>query len=161
MDRSRAKTEKRSILGVQNEREWERFCRLVLHRSELAADARFDSNTKRVAHRRELHALVNEVLGRLGASEIIERLDAAQIANARMNTVEEFVDHPQLAARNRWQTVDSPAGPVPALVPPVDIEGVEPSMGPIPSLGQHTDDILAELGFDPSTVSAWRARGVI
>ena len=149
------------FLAVQNEREWERFCRLVLHRSDLAADVRFDSNPKRVAHRPELHALVNEVLGRLPAGEIIERLDAAQIANARMNTVEEFIDHPQLAARNRWQTVDSPAGPVPALVPPVDIEGVEPSMGPIPSLGQHTDDILAELGFDRSTVTAWRARGVI
>jgi len=156
-----SKDGKAVFLAVQNEREWERFCRLVLHRSDLAADVRFDSNATRVAHRPELHALVNEVLGRLAAGEIIERLDAAQIANARMNTVEEFIDHPQLAARNRWQTVDSPAGPVPALVPPVDIEGVEPSMGPIPSLGQHTDDILAELGFDPSTVTAWRARGVI
>jgi itaconate CoA-transferase len=156
-----SKEGKAVFLGVQNEREWERFCRLVLHHSELAADVRFDSNSKRVAHRPELHALVNEVLGRLAAGEIIERLDAAQIANARMNTVEEFIDHPQLAARNRWQTVDSPVGPVPALVPPVDIEGVEPSMGPIPSLGQHTDGILAELGFDSSTVTAWRERGVI
>jgi len=91
----------------------------------------------------------------------VERLDAAQIANARMNTVREFVDHPQLAARQRWQTVDSPAGPVPALIPPADIEGVEPVMGAIPALGQHTDDVLAELGFDAATVSAWRARGVI
>jgi itaconate CoA-transferase len=149
------------FLGVQNEREWERFCRLVLHRSELAADARFESNTKRIAHRRELHAVIDDVLGRLAAGEIIERLDAAQIANARMNTVQEFVEHPQLAARNRWRTVDSPAGPLPALIPPVDIEGVESSMGPIPSVGQHTDDILGELGFDSATVSKWRARGVI
>lgn len=149
------------FLGIQNEREWERFCRLVLHRSELAADARFDSNTTRIAHRGELHAVIDDVLGRLTAGEIIERLDAAQIANARMNTVQEFVAHPQLAARNRWQIVDSAVGPLPALVPPVDIEGVEPSMGPIPSLGQHTDDILAELGFDSSTMSLWRARGVI
>jgi itaconate CoA-transferase len=149
------------FLGVQNEREWERFCRLVLHRSELTADTRFDSNTKRLAHRRELHAVIDDVLGRLAAGEIIERLDAAQIANARLNTVQEFVEHPQLAARNRWQTVDSPGGPLPALIPPVDIEGVEPSMGPIPSVGQHTDGILAELGFDSPTVSMWRARGVI
>ena len=78
-----------------------------------------------------------------------------------MNTVGEFVDHPQLAARHRWRTIDSPVGPLPALVPPADIEGVEPIMGPVPSLGQHTDDILGELGFDASTVSGWRARGVI
>lgn len=149
------------FLGVQNEREWERFCRLVLHRSELAKDTRFDSNTKRIAHRRELHAAIDDVFGRLASAEIIERLDAAQIANARMNTVREFVDHPQLAARNRWRIVDSPAGPLPALIPPVDIEGVEPSMGPIPSVGQHTDGILGELGFDSATISRWRARGVI
>jgi itaconate CoA-transferase len=148
-------------LGIQNEREWERFCSVVLQRSELAGDARFQSNTNRVAHRRELHALIDDVFGRLSTGEIVERLEAAQIANARMNTVQEFVEHPQLAARHRWQTVDSPVGPLPALIPPVDIEGVEPSMGPIPSVGQHTDDILDELGFDPTTVSRWRARGVI
>jgi itaconate CoA-transferase len=148
-------------LGIQNEREWDRFCRIVLQRPELAADARFESNINRMAHRHELHAVIDEVFGRLGAGEIIERLDAAQIANARMNTIREFVEHPQLSARQRWRTVDSPAGPLPALVPPVDIEGVEPSMGPIPSVGQHTDDILDELGFDSNTVSWWRARGVI
>ena len=148
-------------LGIQNEREWERFCRDVLHRSELAADARFQSNPNRMTHRRELHAVIDEVFGNLDAIAIIERLEAAQIANARMNTIREFVEHPQLAARNRWQTVDSPLGPVPALVPPVDIEGVDRAMGPIPALGQHTDGILDELGFDSTTVSAWRARGVI
>jgi itaconate CoA-transferase len=148
-------------LGIQNEREWERFCGVVLRRPESAADARFDSNTNRVAHRGELHAVIDEVFGGLSAREIVERLEAAQIANARMNTIREFVEHPQLAARNRWQTVESPVGPLPALIPPVDIEGVAPSMGPIPSLGQHTDDILRELGFDGSAVSAWRERGVI
>ena len=148
-------------LAVQNEREWERFCASVLRRPELAADVRFRSNPDRVAHRRELHAVIDDVFARLGTIEIMERLDTAQIANARMNTVREFVEHPQLAARNRWQTVGSPVGPLPALIPPVDIEGVEPSMGPVPSLGQHTDDILHELGFDPSTISEWRARGVI
>ena len=148
-------------LGIQNEREWERFCRLVLRRPELAADARFETNIKRVAHRRELLAIIDDVFARLGAGEIIERLDAAQIANARMNSIQEFVEHPQLTARKRWQSVDSPVGPLPALVPPVDIEGVESVMGPIPSLGQHTDDILEELGFDSATVATWRARGVI
>jgi itaconate CoA-transferase len=148
-------------LAVQNQREWERFCRVVLQRAELAADARFESNTNRVAHRHELHALIDDVFGRLATREITDRLDAAHIANARMNTIQEFAAHPQLAARKRWRTVDSPAGPLPALIPPVDIEDVEPSMGPIPSVGQHTDGILAELGFDSATVAAWRARGVI
>jgi itaconate CoA-transferase len=124
-------------------------------------DGRFESNTNRVANRRELHAVIDEVFCRLDAGEIIERLTAAQIANARMNTVREFVEHPQLKARNRWRTVESPVGPVPALIPPVDIEGVEPSMGPIPSLGQHTEEILLEVGFDAPTVSKWRERGVI
>jgi itaconate CoA-transferase len=148
-------------LAVQNEREWERFCASVLRRPELAADVRFQSNPDRVAHRGELHAVIDEAFEGLGTIEIMERLDAAQIANARMNTVREFVEHPQLAARKRWRTVGSPVGPLPALIPPVDIEGVEPSMGPVPSLGQHTDDILHELGFDPSTIARWRARGVI
>jgi itaconate CoA-transferase len=148
-------------LGIQNEREWERFCRVVLRHPGLAADARFDSNSHRMAHRRELHEVIDGVFRNLDAGELIERLDAAQIANARMNTVGEFVAHPQLAARQRWRTIDSPVGPLPALVPPVDIEGVEPAMGAVPSLGQHTDDILDELGFDSTTVSGWRARGVI
>jgi itaconate CoA-transferase len=148
-------------LGVQNEREWERFCRVVLQRSELAADARFASNTNRVAHQRELQAVIDEVFCHLDEREIVKRLTTAQIANARMNTVREFVEHPQLEARHRWRTVDSPVGPLSALIPPVDIEGVEPSMGPVPSLGQHTEDILGELGFDGSAVSKWRERGVI
>jgi len=149
------------FLAVQNEREWVRFCRVVLKRPELAADARFDSNPKRAAHRSELHGVIDETLGQLAATEIVERLDAAQIANARLNTVQEFVAHPQLAARDRWRTVDSPVGPLPALVPPVDIEGVEPAMAPVPSLGQHTDAILSELGFEASLVATWRANGVI
>jgi itaconate CoA-transferase len=148
-------------LGVQNDREWTRFCNVVLQRSELLADARFESNTNRVAHRRELHAIIDKVFASLNATEIIERLETAQIANARMNTIREFMEHPQLAARNRWDTVDSPVGPLPALVPPVDIEGVEPYMGPIPSVGQHTDAILGELGFDAPAISKWREHGVI
>ena len=149
------------FLAIQNDREWDRFCRLVLERADLAADVRFDSNPKRIAHRSELHALVNEALGRLDAAEIVDRLDAAQIANARMNTVQEFVAHPQLAARERWRIVDSPVGSLPALVPPVDIEGVEPVMGPVPALGEHTEGILAELGFEAAAIAGWRASGVI
>jgi itaconate CoA-transferase len=157
----RSRDDKPVFLAVQNDREWDRFCHLVLQRPDLAADARFDSNPNRIAHRGELHALVNDVLGGLAAAEIVTRLETAQIANARMNTVQEFVAHPQLAARERWRTVDSPVGSLPALVPPVDMEGVEPVMGPVPALGQHTDAILAELGFKEVAVAAWRASGAI
>lgn len=149
------------FLGIQNEREWERFCRVVLQRAELATDPRFESNSSRVAHRRELQAAIDGVLSRLDAREITERLEAAQIASARMNTMQEFVQHPQLAARQRWRTVESPVGPLSLLIPPVDIEGVEPTMGPIPAVGQHTEDILDELGFESSMVSQWRARGAV
>jgi itaconate CoA-transferase len=149
------------FLGIQNEREWASFCATILKRPEVATDPRFDSNSKRVANGEDLRTIIEGVFQGSTADGIVEQLDAAQIANARMNTVQEFVDHPQLAARQRWQTVDSPAGPVPALIPPADIEGVEPVMAAIPALGQHTDGVLAELGFDAATVSAWRARGVI
>ncbi len=148
-------------LGIQNEREWDRFCRLVLQRPALLADARFVSNTSRVANRPALHAIVDDVFGHLGVDEVIGRLEAAQIANARMNTMREFVEHPQLAARHRWRTIDSPVGPLSALVPPVDVEGVDPCMGPIPSVGEHTERILNELGFDQSVIARWRETGVI
>ena len=111
-------------LGLQNEREWKRFCEAVLHKPELATDFRYDSNAKRVQNREELDADIQQVFQKLTAADIIARLEAAQIANARMNTVQEFVDHPQLKARNRWATVGSPVGLVFALLPPVKIENI-------------------------------------
>ncbi len=153
--------QKRVFLSIQNEREWERFCHLVLQRGELAGDPRFDSGPRRVANRRELHLAIEEVFCRLRASDIVARLEEAQIANARMNSVQEFLEHPQLASRKRWRDIDSPVGKLSALVPPADLEGMEPVMGPIPSLGQHTSLILNEIGFDAPTLAGWRQRGVI
>ena len=153
--------QKRVFLSVQNEREWERFCHVVLQRDQLAGDPRFDSGPRRVANRRDLDPAIQEVFGRLTAVEIIARLEEAQIANARMNSVEEFLDHPQLASRERRREIDSPVGKLSAWIPPADIAGVEPVMGPIPSLGQHTNAILNEIGFDAPTLAAWRQRGVI
>src|SRR6266567_239532 len=153
--------QKRVFLSIQNEREWERFCHLVLQRGELAGDPRFDSGPRRVANRRELHLAIEEVFCRLTASDIVARLEEAQIANARMNSVQEFLEHPQLASRKRWRDIDSPVGKLSALVPPADLEGMEPVMGPIPSLGQHTSLILNEIGFDAPTLAGWRQRGVI
>src|SRR6185436_7360101 len=149
------------FLSIQNVREWERFCSIVLERAELATDPRFSSAPSRVAHRQELHAAILDVFRSLDAAAIIERLDKAQIANARMNTMEEFLEHPQLAARNRWRDIDSPVGKLSALIPPADIESVEAVLRPIPEVGQHTDPILKEIGFDAPTIAAWREKGLI
>ena len=149
------------FLSIQNEREWERFCHVVLERSELAMDPRFNSAPSRVAHREELHSAILDVFRSLDAAALIERLDKAQIANARMNTMQEFLDHPQLAARNRWRDIDSPAGKLSSLLPAADIEGVEAVMGSIPEVGQHTDTILREIGFGAPVIAAWREKGLI
>lgn len=148
-------------LGIQNDREWVIFCQRVLERPALARDPRFESNPRRVEHREALDKILAEVFGAWTAGELIERLDAAGIAHARLNTVEAFAAHPQLAARGRWREVGSPAGPVRALVPPITIEGVEPAMDPIPALGEHTDAILTELGYDAATAARWREAGVV
>jgi crotonobetainyl-CoA:carnitine CoA-transferase CaiB-like acyl-CoA transferase len=148
-------------LGLQNEREWARFCADVLRRPELADDERFTSNSARVAHHDALDEAITRTFSELSAEEVVTRLETAGIANARMNTMREFLDHPQLAARNRWRDVPSPVGPLRALVPPISLDGVEPTMGSIPALGEHTDRILEELGYDASTIAAWRRTGIV
>jgi itaconate CoA-transferase len=148
-------------LGVQNEREWARFCEIVLERPEVASDERFTTAGKRVEHREALEAAIDEVFSRLTAADVVERLDRAGIANARMNTVQEFIDHPQLAARGRWTTVDSPVGPLRALVPPVEIDGVDYPMAPIPALGEQTDAILSGLGYSQDDIARLREVGAI
>ena len=148
-------------LGLQNEREWARFCELVLQQPSLAIDPRFSSNSARVAHQEELTAMITAAFAGCTAAAVVERLDAAGIANARMNSVREFLDHPQLSARDRWREVDSPAGPLRALRPPFDIDGVTPRMERIPDLGEHTDSVLQELGFDASTIEKWRREHIV
>ena len=148
-------------LGLQNEREWARFCAEVLEQPSLASDPRFAANADRVAHRDQLDALITAAFAKHSAGDVLARLDAAQIANARMNTVQEFLDHPQLAARDRWRMVASPAGPIRALVPPFGLDESEPRMGPVPAVGEHTDAILGELGYDSATIAKWRDEGVV
>ena len=135
------------FLGVQNEREWAVFADKVLDTPELATDERFVTNSLRVAHREELNAEIARAFGTVSADDAIDRLEAAGIANARLRDLAGLVGHEQLAARNRWREVDSPVGPIKALVPPATLDGDEPVMGPIPAPGQHTEQILAELGL--------------
>jgi crotonobetainyl-CoA:carnitine CoA-transferase CaiB-like acyl-CoA transferase len=149
------------MLGIQNAREWTRFCRDVLGRGELADDERFSSNTLRVEHRLALHAVIESVFAALTTGDVAERLESAGIASARMNSVGEFLDHPQLADRDVWREIGSPAGPLRAMIPPVRMEGVEPAMGDVPALGQHTNAILEELDVAPETIAAWRKEGAI
>jgi itaconate CoA-transferase len=133
------------FLGIQNEREWARFCEEVLERSGMADDERYASNSDRVKNRAELHAEIEGVFSHLTEEQAIERLEGAGIANARMRTVGQFLDHPQLEARDRWREVGSPVGPLRALVPPATLSGTEPVMKPIPGIGEHTGEILAAI----------------
>ncbi len=139
-------------LAIQNAREWTRFCSDVLGRPELAGDPRFATNAARVANRAVLRGIIESLFTELTADDILARLERAGIACARRNGVAGFVAHPQLAERDCWRTIESPAGPLRALRPPVRIDGVDPAMGAVPSLGQHTRRILEELGFDPGDV---------
>jgi itaconate CoA-transferase len=136
------------FLGIQNEREWEKFCEVVLERPELVGVERFSSNSDRLANRDSLDEEIGRIFVHLTADEVIEKLEEAGIANARLRSVREFLDHPQLRARNRWREVDSPAGPLRALLPPGLPADAEPVMAPIPEVGEHTATILSELGYD-------------
>jgi itaconate CoA-transferase len=149
------------FLGIQNEREWERFCEVVLGRPEMANDELFTSNSERVENRDILHQEIEAILEKLSSEEAIERLDGAKIANARMRTVRDFLDHPQLEARNRWKEVESPVGPLRALLPPANMDGTEPVMSPIPEVGEHTGKILTELGYDGDAVATLRQSAAI
>ena len=132
------------FIGLQNEREWAVLCEKVLARSDLVTDERFATNPDRVKHDDELTAIIEDVLASMTPDEVVARLDAAGIANARLRTPAEFAAHPQLAARDRWREADTPGGPVRALLPPVTVPGREAAMGAVPALGQHTEAVLAE-----------------
>jgi len=148
------------MMGLQNEREWVSFCQIVLRRPELATDPRFAGNARRVAERDALRQLIVDAFAASTAPQVLERLEAAKIANARVNTMHDVWQHPQLAARGRWREVGTSAGPVPALLPPGNWD-VEPRMDPVPGLGEHTDDVLVELGYDAQEIHALRTAGAI
>lgn len=149
------------MLGLQNEREWVLFCDKVMGDAAIATDARFASNSLRHQNRDALRAIIHAAFATATAAEIVVRLDAAQIANARMNTMDEVWSHPQLAARGRWRDVQTPQGPIPAALPPGRNDRFDYAMGPVPALGAQTDAILAELGVAAATVDAMRTAGAV
>ena len=134
------------VLSIQNEREWANFCLVVLKSEMFLRDPRFDSGTKRVNNRTELHDAINKVLLGMDDAEFEERLQKGNIAYAHLRDISSVLDHPQLVARNRWVDVASPGGLVRSSVPPIDIEGVSPRMEAIPSLGEHTESVRSEFG---------------
>jgi len=149
------------ILGLQNEREWAAFCDAVLHQPALKQDARFDSNARRAANREALTDLITAAFAGLTGDAVIARLDAAGIANARMNDMAGLWEHAQLRARDRWREVGSPAGPIPALLPPGGFDGYAPRMDPVPALGEHTDTVLSGLGFSSTEIDRLHREGAL
>jgi len=149
------------FLSVQNDREFARFCEVVLHDPGLAADSRFATGPARYANRDATHAAIEAVFSALSSAEVIARLERAGIANARLNDMNEFWSHPQLAARARWTRVGSPGGEIDALKPPFNLSDFEPRMAAVPALGEHTRAILAELGFAQDAIERLASCGSI
>lgn len=148
-------------IGIQNEREWRQFCAGVLLNREIAADPRFNSNSKRSENRKGLRTVISEVFRTLTLNEVLERLERSGIANSQTHSVEELLTHPQHTQRGRWQDIDSPAGRLQALAPAILLQGVEPRMEAIPALGQHTDAILNELGYTAEDIRRLRKEGAV
>jgi itaconate CoA-transferase len=148
-------------IGIQNEREWRQFCASVLLNREIAADPRFDSNSKRSENRKALRTMIAEIFRTLTLEEARERLERAGIAHSHTNSVQDLLAHPQHTGRGRARNVASSAGPLQALLPPIGLDGVEPRMDEIPDLGQDTDAILTELGYTPQQIQQFRQDAVI
>jgi itaconate CoA-transferase len=149
------------MLGLQNEREWSLFCEKVLETPELLDDGRFNSNANRSKNRDELRTIIVEKFAELGTEQVIQRLDNAPIANAKVNTMHQVWEHPQLRARERWVEVDSPQGKLPALLPPGANRSYQPRMDAIPAIGQHSESILVELGYTAEQISKLKLVGAV
>jgi itaconate CoA-transferase len=149
------------MLGLQNEREWKVFCDVVLGEAALATDARFASNALRNTNRQALAARIDATFSTLSTDQVLARLDQAQIANARMNDMAGLWAHPQLQARGRWQTIGSPAGELPALLPPGRSDRWQARMDPVPGVGEHTDALLREVGLEDAEIARLRAAGAV
>ena len=149
------------MLGLQNEREWQAFCAKVLRQPALAADDRFNANAKRVAAKSALQKIITDTFASLTIDDVVARLEDAQIANARVNTMRDVWAHPQLKARERWVSVATPGGAMPALLPPGVPASFEPRMDAVPALGQHTDAVLAELGFSAHEITQLHSEAAV
>jgi crotonobetainyl-CoA:carnitine CoA-transferase CaiB-like acyl-CoA transferase len=149
------------LIAIQNDREWTRFCAVVLGAPALATLAEYATNSDRVVHRDELNAVITKRFSEFGAPELVGMLEQSQVAYASLDTMRQFLDHPVLRERDRWRSVDTPAGPIEAPLPPATIGGFQPQMGPVPALGEHTEQILRGLGRDAEEIDRLKASNVI
>ncbi|MCY1416041.1 Formyl-coenzyme A transferase [compost metagenome] len=149
------------MLGLQNEREWAMFCDKVLEQPQLRSDERFSANFKRSDNRVALRAIIVQAFAELGIEQVIKRLDGAQIANAQVNDMAAVWAHPQLKARQRWTEVDSPVGTLPTLLPPASSSAFAPRMAAVPALGEHSGNLLAELGYSREQIQRLTDSGVV
>ncbi|WP_102142090.1 CaiB/BaiF CoA transferase family protein [Mycobacterium hubeiense] len=149
------------VLGTTNDAEWQRLARDIIGRPDLADDARFSTNSGRVAHREILDEAIGSWCAQYDLAHVQKTADAAGIGNARYNLPSEVLEHPQLSARDRWRRIDTPAGPIPSLLPPPVIAGFDPPMGAVPGLGEHTETVLTEIGLTEDEIAVLRGRGVV
>ncbi len=149
------------LLAVQTETQWARFCHDVCQRPEWETDPRYASSADRRVNRAALERSIEDAFAAHPRAEITRRLEAADVPYGDLNDVAGFLAHPQLEARERWREVESPAGQLRGIVPPLDLEGFAPRMDPVPDVGEHTDQILRELGYDVETIRGLRAAGAV
>jgi itaconate CoA-transferase len=149
------------MLAIQNEREWERFATQVLNRPDMVTDERFGRAAHRYAHRHELHEIIEQSFSALTGESCDALLEQAAVAHSRQRDMSEIADHPQLTERHRWYDVETPAGPISMLAPPVEMSGMGHRMDPIPAVGQNSESILGELGMNAETIGELRHNGVI
>jgi crotonobetainyl-CoA:carnitine CoA-transferase CaiB-like acyl-CoA transferase len=149
------------VLGTTNDREWQRLAGSVLGRPDLVADPRYATNALRCSRRPELDAIIGSWAASVTLSEARAAAEAAQLGHARLNTPTDVLDHPQLSARDRWQEIDSPGGPVMGLLPPPEVPEWDWRTDPIPALGEHTEPVLRELGYTDLEIGAMKEAGAI
>lgn len=149
------------VFSIQNEREWERFCRKILRRPELTTDERFKNNSARRNNHIEVRRMIEAAFSTQRSIDVVEQLERIGIANARLNNAKDLWEHPQLSERQRWREVGTPNGPIRALLPPIGFSFAEPVMGDVPGLGEHTDQILTEIGFDPHAIAELRSQSIV
>ncbi|CAN5721635.1 CaiB/BaiF CoA-transferase family protein [soil metagenome] len=149
------------LLAVQTEAQWAAFCTVVCEKPEWIGDSRFATTPSRRQNRDILEPAIERAFAAFSRDEVTRRLELADVPYGDLNEISQFLEHPQLRERNRWRQIDSPHGPLQAILPPITFEKTELVMGAIPAVGEHTDQVLTELGFRTSEIAGFRASGVV